>query len=194
MASQVEAGQCSSSDGMALRACFLVGSTVYKGMVADSVDMQHSYGRLLPMVLALPSVRLGLPNSTRAIFATLPRTLSSNTTAYQLFLSTGPIAFLPPSPTASSLVWSTPPALAAVLTKTTTDPAILTSAINAAFRPLRERAHAILPHSALASSNIHPSDASVGIPGRVESIRFRPLIAGIQPGTIASFPNTLPRC
>jgi ubiquinone biosynthesis monooxygenase Coq6 len=51
----------------------------------------------------------------------------------------------------------------------------------------RERAHAIPPYSALASSNVHPSDASVGIPDRGADA-LPPLIADIQPGTIASFP------
>ena len=55
-----------------------------------------------------------------------------NHTAYQRFLQTGPIAFLPLSPTVSSLFWSTKPCHASALCKS--DPAVLSSMINAAFR------------------------------------------------------------
>lgn len=54
----------------------------------------------------------------------------------------------------------------------------------------RERAHAIAPHSALASANAHAGDgdnASVGIPDHGADA-LPPLVASIQPGTIASFP------
>jgi ubiquinone biosynthesis monooxygenase Coq6 len=51
----------------------------------------------------------------------------------------------------------------------------------------REQAHAIAPHSALASATAHPDDASVGIPDH-GAHGLPPLIANIQPGTVASFP------
>ncbi|KAH8997794.1 hypothetical protein EDB86DRAFT_2803395 [Lactarius hatsudake] len=188
------------SNGNVLRARLLVG--------ADGINSPvRSYSKI---------DSYGWDYDTRAIVATLlhpPRTFPSNTTAYQRFLPTGPIAFLPLSDTASSLVWSTTPALAAVLTKA--DPAILTGMINAAFRlpelsvrflhgrlleqpslspedlrteiAFREQAHAIAPHSAYASATINPEDASVGIPPHGADA-LPPLIAGIQPGTIASFP------
>ena len=51
----------------------------------------------------------------------------------------------------------------------------------------REQAHAIASHSVLASANVHPDDASVGIPDQGADA-FPPLVSSIQPGTIASFP------
>lgn len=159
----------------------------------------------------------GWAYDTRAVVATLthsPRTAFQppNTIAYQRFLPTGPIAFLPLSPTTSSLVWSTKPPLAAALVKV--DPGILTSMINAAFRlpevsmrylhniildagaeltPLRikeeiawrEQSHDIDQYSAYASAS---SDlATTGIPPD-DSDSLPPMVVSIQPGTVASFP------
>ncbi len=96
----------------------------------------------------------GWAYDTRAIVATLfhaPRLeglQKPNTTAYQRFLPTGPIAFLPLSPTVSSLVWSTKPPLASALSAPSNgasgaatssspggaDPEFLKLMINAAFR------------------------------------------------------------
>ena len=162
----------------------------------------------------------GWPYDTKAIVATLshaPRRVGleiSNTTAFQRFLPTGPIAFLPFTPTKSSLVWSTKPALAAALTSA--DPAVLALMINAAFRlpPLslrylhnlildnnaitatelqneiefRERSHSIEPHSAYSSLDIESS--SVGIPPEGAEA-LPPLVSSIQLGSIASFPLRL---
>jgi ubiquinone biosynthesis monooxygenase Coq6 len=156
---------------------------------------------------------------THAVVATLrhaPRTLRRNTTAYQRFLPTGPIAFLPLSPTDTSLVWSTRPALAAALTRA--DPAVLASMVNAAFRlpalsmgylhtrileivdaggvlepsvikqeiAWREGSHQIAPHSPLASARIDPM-LNVGIPPAGAEL-YPPLVHDVQPGTPASFP------
>jgi ubiquinone biosynthesis monooxygenase Coq6 len=51
----------------------------------------------------------------------------------------------------------------------------------------REQAHAIAPYSALASANVHPAEAGVGIPDE-GAHGLPPLVADIQPGTVASFP------
>lgn len=164
----------------------------------------------------------GWAYDTHAIVATMvhsPRGAfqGPNNTAYQRFLPTGPIAFLPLSPTVSSLVWSTKPPLAAALIAA--GPDVLSSMINAAFRlpevsirylhklivdaqtagsPVtgsqirseimwREQSHAIDAHSAYASSAGPSPMESAGIPPADSDI-LPPLVSSIQPGTIASFP------
>lgn len=159
----------------------------------------------------------GWAYDTTAVVATLshhPRTpfQAPNTVAYQRFLPTGPIAFLPLSPTTSSMVWSTKPHLAKALLSS--DPAVLTSMINAAFRlpdvslrylhnaileaansgaPLdaqqlqqeiawRERSHGIDARSAYSLA----ADATGVPPADADSLP--PLVTSIQPGTAASFP------
>ncbi|KAF9531773.1 hypothetical protein CPB83DRAFT_761042 [Crepidotus variabilis] len=158
--------------------------------------------------------------NTQAIVATLvhpPRGAfeGPNTTAYQRFLPTGPIAFLPLSPTMSSLVWSTKPALAAALQAA--DPNVLAIMINAAFRlphlsmkylhqrileshaagisilpdtlrqelQFREQSHAVGPTSAYSSLQI--IGGQQGIPP-ADSEMVPPLVTQIQAGTVASFP------
>lgn len=142
-----------------------------------------------------------------------------NTVAYQRFLSTGPIAFLPLSETVSSLVWSTKPPLAAALKAV--DARIFAGMINAAFRlpavsmkylhgrlleshasgkPLsaeqfreelafREMSDGVDAHSAYSSLAAFdaPEQAAVGIPPE-DADAVPPLVTGIQPGTVASFP------
>lgn len=161
----------------------------------------------------------GWAYDTRAIVATMnhaPRLQilqKPNTTAYQRFLPTGPIAFLPLSPTASSLVWSTKPALAAALSAA--DPRALALMINAAFRlpevsvrylhrlwlenpqdlsaervldeiQWREHSHSIDMHSAYSSR----SSNATGIPPSGAEL-VPPAVTSIQPGTVASFPLRL---
>lgn len=161
----------------------------------------------------------GWAYDTHAVVATLshpPRASfqPQNTTAYQRFLPTGPIAFLPLSPTESSMVWSTKPPLAAALKAL--EPSILVSFVNAAFRLpevsirhlhelllssaasqktltanevrdeilWRERSHNISATSAYSSAL---SIREVGIPPEGSEC-LPPLITSIQPGTVASFP------
>ncbi|KAJ7252718.1 hypothetical protein B0H12DRAFT_609079 [Mycena haematopus] len=161
----------------------------------------------------------GWTYDAQAIVATMvhsPRGafMGPNTTAFQRFLPTGPIAFLPLSPTASSLVWSTKPPLATALIASGT--VVLGSMINAAFRlpdvsmrylngivlgahasgtPVtapqiqaeiawRERSHGIDETSAYASASI---GATKGIPP-ADAELLPPLVTSLQPGTVASFP------
>ncbi|KAJ3572364.1 hypothetical protein NP233_g3136 [Leucocoprinus birnbaumii] len=190
-------------NGRRLRARLLVGADGFNSPV-------RAYAQI-------PS--FGWSYDTQGVVATLihrPRGAyeGPNTTAYQRFLPTGPIAFLPLSPTVSSLVWSTKPDIAKALQGS--DPSVLACMINAAFRlpqlslqylydrifeaqasgtPLtaeliqeevlwREKSHAIDQHSALSTSSTF---APVGIPP-TDSELFPPLVTSIQAGTIASFP------
>lgn len=109
------------SSGKTLRARLLVGADGPNSPVRSFARIQ-SYGWSYP---------------TQAIVATMrqtPRLFTPHMTAYQRFLPTGPIAFLPLSPTSSSLVWSTKPSLAAIFTNKTLNPEVLRLMINAAFR------------------------------------------------------------
>ncbi|KAF7370679.1 Ubiquinone biosynthesis monooxygenase COQ6, mitochondrial [Mycena sanguinolenta] len=161
----------------------------------------------------------GWAYDTQAIVATMfhsPRGafMGPNTTAFQRFLPTGPIAFLPLSPIASSLVWSTKPPLATALIAS--GPVVLGSMINAAFRlpdvsmrylngivldahasgnPVtasqiqaeiawRERSHGIDETSAYTSII---DVGKQGIPP-ADAELLPPLVTSLQPGTVASFP------
>lgn len=191
------------SDGTILRARLLVGADGFNSPV-------RAYA-------GIPSY--GWSYDVRAIVATLyhpPRGAfqGPNRTAYQRFLPTGPIAFLPLSPTVSSLVWSTKPALAEALCHA--EPAALAHMINAAFRlpevsvrylhklildahstgasisgedicseiAFREKSHGIPGYSAYTSVS---SMLSAGVPPN-DAMAVPPIVTSIQPGTIASFP------
>ncbi|KAI0260110.1 hypothetical protein BC834DRAFT_902413 [Gloeopeniophorella convolvens] len=185
------------SNGHVLRARLLVG--------ADGINSPvRAYSKI---------DSYGWDYQTRAIVATLhhpPQTFVPNTTAYQRFLPTGPIAFLPLSPTVSSLVWSTKPELAAILTKT--DPENLAYMINAAFRlpelsmrylharlleaptitpaalrdeiAFREQAHGTPPHASVLA------EPTAGVPTQ-DGGALPPLVTHVQPGSAASFPLRL---
>ncbi|KAJ7115878.1 ubiquinone biosynthesis hydrox [Mycena epipterygia] len=192
-------------NGRVLRSRLLVGADGFNSPVRSFANIS-SYGWAY---------------DTQAIVATMvhpPRGafMGPNTTAYQRFLPTGPIAFLPISPIASSLVWSTKPSLATALIAS--GPVVLGSMINAAFRlpdvsmrylnglildahvsgtPLappqiqaeiawRERSHGIEETSAYASSSSIDT-AKQGVPPAGAEF-LPPLVTSLQPGTVASFP------
>lgn len=187
------------SNGATLRARLLVGADGFNSPVRSFAGIS-SYG---------------WSYETQAVVATLnhaPRGpfQAPNNTAYQRFLPTGPIAFLPLSPCTSSLVWSTKPHLAAAFNKSS--PGVLEQLINAAFRlpepslqyiysrllegamsseeikqeiMFRERSDGISSHSAYASATSMISEG--GIPPD-DADAVPPLVTSIQQGTIASFP------
>jgi len=192
------------SDGRTIRARLLVGADGFNSPV-------KKYAKISTF---------GWAYDAQAVVATLehspiPSFFGDNTTAFQRFLPTGPIAFLPLTPTISSLVWSTKPPLAKSLTQV--EPRALARLINAAFRLPHvsiDYLHGALLRSLKDGSSF--SEASV-----IEEIKFRekalgineesplssglslttapgvppagshlypPLVSSIQPGTIASFP------
>lgn len=187
------------SNGAILRTRLLVGADGFNSPVRSFAGIS-SYG---------------WSYDTQAVVATLnhaPRGpfQAPNNSAYQRFLPTGPIAFLPLSPSISSLVWSTKPHIAAVLSKSS--PGVLEQLINAAFRlpepslqyiyrrllegamsseeikeeiAFREHSDGISSHSAYASATSMVSEG--GIPPD-DADALPPLVTSIQPGTIASFP------
>ncbi|KIJ55620.1 hypothetical protein M422DRAFT_199919 [Sphaerobolus stellatus SS14] len=196
------------ANGKRLRARLLVGADGFNSPVRSYADISS----------------FGWSYNTQAIVATLnhaPRLptafVGGNTAAYQRFLPTGPIAFLPLTPTVSSLVWSTKPQIAAALLKL--DPSVLAVMVNAAFRlpdislqylhdlileadqagetiidsnileevKWRESSHQIDSRSAYSSSN---ASGEVGIPPE-DSDMLPPLVTSIQAGTPASFPLRL---
>ncbi|KAI6126031.1 hypothetical protein EDD16DRAFT_1825753 [Pisolithus croceorrhizus] len=191
------------SDGTTLRTRLLVGADGFNSPVRAYAGI-HSYG----WSYDVRAVVATLNHSPRGAFQ------GPNHTAYQRFLPTGPIAFLPLSPTVSSLVWSTKPALAEALCRA--EPAVLTHMVNAAFRlpevsvrylhnlildahstgtsisdedirneiAFRENSHDIPGYSAYSSVS---SMLSAGVPPN-DAMAVPPLVTSIQLGTIASFP------
>ena len=187
------------SNGAVLRARLLVGADGFNSPVRSFAGIS-SYGWSYDTQALVAT----LNHAPRGPFETL------NHTAYQRFLPTGPIAFLPLSPSISSLVWSTKPHLAEALMKSS--PGVLEQVINAAFRlpepslqyiysrllegamsseeikeeiAFRERSDGISRYSAYASATSMVSEG--GIPPDDADV-LPPLITSIQPGTIASFP------
>ncbi|KAG6866538.1 hypothetical protein C0991_002023 [Blastosporella zonata] len=108
-------------NGQVLRARLLVGADEFNSPV-------RSYAKILSFDWSyqMTGIVATMNHRPRGAFQ------APNTTAYQRFLPTGPIAFLPLTPTVSSLVWSIGPRIASALMAS--EPAILASMINAAFR------------------------------------------------------------
>ncbi|THU97746.1 ubiquinone biosynthesis hydrox [Dendrothele bispora CBS 962.96] len=218
----------------------VIDKTKVMGISPESVDggwplVQLENGRVLRSRLLVGADGLNSPvrsfakiptygwaYDTHAIVATMFHSAKNpyhgpNTTAFQRFLPTGPIAFLPLSSTASSLVWSTKPDLAAALKNV--EPSVLARMINAAFRlpevsmrylhdrireahqagtPItdaeikseiqwREQSHSIGSNSAYSSAPFDMSEELLGIPPDGSEL-LPSLVTSIQPGTVASFP------
>lgn len=119
-----------------------------------------------------------------------------NHTAFQRFLPTGPIAFLPLAEDASTMVWSTTPPLAAALKRL--EPAALTMAINAGFT-LPEQDLAIMQEALLAADLMNAPLSADGLKGILAALPdaqptdapLPPVITGVQPSSVASFPLRL---
>ncbi|KAG8748355.1 putative ubiquinone biosynthesis monooxygenase [Ceratobasidium sp. 414] len=194
-----------TSNGRSLRCRLLIGADGFNSPVRKFAGISSS----------------GYNYDTHAVVATLFHPQRTNhaslqpnsTAAFQRFLPTGPIACLPLSPTASSLVWSTTPPIASALKATPVD--TLAVFINAAFRlpepALRElyslllsshhketplspgEAKAHVQHAEIAYS-IQPHDARsssaqthTGVPPE-GSDALPPFVIGIQPKSVAGFP------
>ncbi|KAK5720407.1 putative ubiquinone biosynthesis monooxygenase [Elasticomyces elasticus] len=122
------------------------------------------------------------PNSTTTTAS------ASLRTAFQRFLPTGPVALLPLPGARASLVWSTTPAHAAKLKALSGEEFV--AAVNAAFRLMPVDIDYILgpdagsdaPSSELAWREPATNPASTGLPANF------PRVAGVQEGSVASFP------
>lgn len=136
---------------------------------------------------------------THAVVATLehaPQLVFPNHTAFQRFLPTGPLAFLPLSDTASTMVWSTTPALAAAL-KRLEIPALVT-AVNAGFS-LSEPDLALM-HDALLQADAAKAplsaEALAGVLATLEpsshtDAPLPPTVTNIPKASVAGFPLRL---
>ncbi|CAE6426320.1 unnamed protein product [Rhizoctonia solani] len=199
-----------TSTGKSLRSRLLIGADGFNSPVRKFAGIGSS-----GWAYDTHAVVATLFHPHREKYATLAHLEQPNSTAFQRFLTTGPIACLPLSSTASSLVWSTTPAIATALKSA--PPATLAIFINAAFRlpesalqnlysvlltthqnetPLSpeaaraevqqaEIAHSVPPHDARASADIDSLTKGVLPEG---SNLLPPLVIGIQDRTIAGFP------
>ena len=124
-----------------------------------------------------------------------------NNTAFQRFLPTGPIAFLPLSPTASTMVWSTHPTHAAAYKRL--EPAALTLMVNAGYtmheEPLASLVQSVLeadkagtPLPATSISSIISSFNATGTASlTAEDAILPPTVASVEAKSVASFPLRL---
>jgi ubiquinone biosynthesis monooxygenase Coq6 len=143
------------------------------------------------------------PYPTHAIVATLhhPTQVYPNNTAFQRFLPTGPLAFLPLSPTSSTMVWSTTPSLAAAYKRLKSE--CLTLLVNAGFQineePLNRLNDLILNNDAaqtpMTASEIerYIRNANINENASIspDLATLPPTITSISSKSIASFPLRL---
>lgn len=124
-----------------------------------------------------------------------PSPIYPNNTAFQRFLPTGPLAFLPLSEEASTMVWSTRPNLAAALKKIS--PEALTAMVNAGYS-VPESTLSVLHEFLLSTPPDQFTVAKINSiiqsqPALEMSIdqTLPPAITSIAPFSIASFPLRL---
>ncbi|WVQ74193.1 ubiquinone biosynthesis monooxygenase COQ6 [Cryptococcus sp. DSM 104548] len=139
--------------------------------------------------------------NTHALVATMHHSASPlypNSTGFQRFLPTGPIAFLPLSETTSTLVWSTKPENAAAMKKLS--PEGLTAMINAAYTLPEETLDLLVEEMLSANQSGIPLTAeriSTLIatlptpPLSADQPLLPPTITHLHPPSIASFPLRL---
>lgn len=119
-----------------------------------------------------------------------------NNTAFQRFLPTGPLAFLPLSPSASTMVWSTTPELAKALKQL--DSEALTEVVNAGYG-LAEDDLLHLNNQLLTSATPLTAQAIraiiAGYPRSTTPIEDQPIlppyVTSIEARSVASFPLKL---
>ncbi|KAG8691609.1 putative ubiquinone biosynthesis monooxygenase [Ceratobasidium sp. 423] len=199
-----------TSTGRSLRSRLLIGADGFNSPVRKFAGIESS-----GWTYDTHAVVATLSHPHRDKHATLAHLEQPNATAFQRFLTTGPIACLPLTSTASSLVWSTTPTIATALKAA--PPATLAIFINAAFRlpdpalqnlysillsahqkeiPLSpeaaraevqrmEIAYSVPPHDARASADIDSLTKGVLPEG---SNLLPPLVIGVQDNSVAGFP------
>ncbi|RXK40500.1 ubiquinone biosynthesis monooxygenase COQ6 [Tremella mesenterica] len=136
----------------------------------------------------------GHPYSTHAIVCTLhhPSSPYLNTTAFQRFLPSGPIAFLPLSATSSTLVWYNPPSITSSLKSLSSE--TFTTMINFAFslpETTLNRIYQLLssspPSTANLTEQINEILNSVPLDTQTDQT-LPPRIESISQESIGSFP------
>lgn len=135
--------------------------------------------------------------NAHGVVATLStqRDVYGNHTAFQRFLPTGPIAYLPLGDETTTMVWSTTPEIATALKALS--PEALTEMVNAAFT-LPENELRLLTEAVLTAHNDSSTMSADGIRSiialfepRVTDAPLPPKVRSIDPKSVASFPLRL---